>query len=441
MFLLLHVLVFLTQKINKMKKTLTFCALLAASLSFGKGQKKSVLFVGNSYTHSNDLPKMIADLALSAGDTLIFDTYAPGGFTLEQHSTDPLVLGMIDLGTWDYVVLQEQSQRPAFPIDDVEDGVFPYAKILSDHIRSKNPCGETIFFMTWGRKNGDADNCPFYPPICTFEGMNDKLRERYEIMADRNDAMLSPVGAIWKAVRTSNPSIELYVSDESHPSLTGTYLAACSFYTTIFQNDAFTTTFNPGIPIADANTIKTATKKVLLDSLSKWKIGENDPSANFNFAVTTGTKTANFTNTSIAATSYYWDFGDAANSTASAPSHTYTSNGNYTVRLIAKICNRTDTMRKVVNIGPTAIEEKLSGNHLFRAYPNPFSQYLSLDLTSLNTEAAIKVYNYLGVVVYQQQAISSINTIDLNSLPKGTYIVKVCSKDEVMWMQKIVKQD
>ncbi|MFA6152024.1 MAG: PKD domain-containing protein [Chitinophagaceae bacterium] len=424
-----------------MKKTLTLYAVLMATLCFGKGQKKSVLFIGNSYTYTNDLPKMLADLALSAGDTVIFDSYSPGGFTFEQHSTDPTTLGKIDMGTWDYVVLQEQSQRPAFPIAQVESEVFPYAKILNDRVRAKNPCGETIFYMTWGRKNGDADNCPFYPPICTFSGMNDELRARYEIMADRNDAMLSPVGAIWKSVRTANPALELYVPDESHPSVAGTYIAACSFYTTIFQNDASTTTFNPGLAAADANSIKSATKKILFDSLSKWKIGENDPTANFNFTVPTGSKTASFANTSIAATSYRWDFGDAGTSTSTTPSHTYAANGSYTVTLVAKFCNRTDTMRKVVNIGPTGIDENNTVKTNLQAYPNPFRHSMSLDLTSLKADAEIKVYNYMGVLVFQQKASPAIINADLSKLPAGNYILKVTSTEEVVLMQKIIKQD
>lgn len=49
--------------------------------------------------------------------------------------------------------------------------------------------------------------------------------------------------------------------------------------------------------------------------------------------------TVNFTNTTTAATSYAWDFGDGATSTATNPSHTYTAAGTYTVKLVA--CNTT----------------------------------------------------------------------------------------------------
>lgn len=44
--------------------------------------------------------------------------------------------------------------------------------------------------------------------------------------------------------------------------------------------------------------------------------------------------TVNFTNTSLGATAAAWDFGDGTTSTQLNPSHTYTSMGTYTVRLI-----------------------------------------------------------------------------------------------------------
>ena len=55
---------------------------LKAQLSF------KVLFLGNSYTDVNDLPQIIHDVALSAGDTLVFDSYTPGGYQLVDHSLD-----------------------------------------------------------------------------------------------------------------------------------------------------------------------------------------------------------------------------------------------------------------------------------------------------------------------------------------------------------------
>ncbi|MEZ5017655.1 MAG: PKD domain-containing protein [Flavipsychrobacter sp.] len=61
-----------------------------------------------------------------------------------------------------------------------------------------------------------------------------------------------------------------------------------------------------------------------------------------------------FTNTSTGASSYYWDFGDGSNSTATSPSHTFTSAGSYTVKLVAinaNGCNDTSIKSSVVNVG------------------------------------------------------------------------------------------
>lgn len=57
--------------------------------------------------------------------------------------------------------------------------------------------------------------------------------------------------------------------------------------------------------------------------------------------------TVNFTNTSAGAATYEWIFGDGGTSTDAAPSHTYTTPGNYTVTLISTNANGcTDTLVK-----------------------------------------------------------------------------------------------
>ena len=210
---------------------------------------------------------MVADVALSVGDTLIFDSNTPGGYTLEAHSTNITSLNKIKAGNWDYVVLQEQSQRPSLPIEEVMADVFPYAHILDSIINATNSCGETVFYMTWGRKNGDASNCNIWPPVCTYQGMDSLLNLRYRMLADSNDAILSPVGAVWHYIRDQYPTIELYQQDESHPSVAGSYAAACSFYSALFRKDPIQVTFNPSLPLTDAANIRTAAKLIVYDSL------------------------------------------------------------------------------------------------------------------------------------------------------------------------------
>jgi hypothetical protein len=243
--------------------------------------KKKVLFIGNSYT--NPLPPIIEKIALSNGDTLIFDQSTPGGSSLYGHWNNAKTREKIMQGNWDYVTLQDQSQRLALTDEYVETNVFPYALKLVNLIRFHNPYAQIMFYRTWGRKNGDIvdspyfpPNCPWWPPVCTYEGMDSLLHLRYMLLADQNNAEVSPVGTVWKYIRCNYPNFELYTSDESHPSKNGKYLAAVCFYTAIFRKNPMKITYNYSLTTSEATIIKEAVKLLVYDSLSIWHIGKYD---------------------------------------------------------------------------------------------------------------------------------------------------------------------
>lgn len=269
-----------------MKKIIPILWFLIVSKNLAFCQTKNVLFIGNSYTSVNNLPQLFADVAMSAGDTVFFDSNIPGGYTLQGHSVNATSLAKIALGNWDYVVLQEQSQLPSFPNNQVATDVFPYAKLLDSIINVENVCSETVFYMTWGRKNGDASNCISWPPVCTYVGMDSLLNLRYKMMADSNNAILSPVGAVWKYLRQNFPLIDLYQTDESHPSLAGSYAAACCFYAALFRKDPTFITFNSTLSVSDAITIRNAAKLIVFDNLLSWHIGQFDSLINLNCLAT-----------------------------------------------------------------------------------------------------------------------------------------------------------
>ncbi|MBE37123.1 MAG: hypothetical protein CMP50_00390 [Flavobacteriales bacterium] len=244
----------------------------------------NVLFIGNSYTSANNLPNIVADIANSAGDFLYTESNTIGGATLQSHFNNTNSNNLIMSGNWDYVVLQEQSQYPSFPMWQVEQDVFPYASGLNELILEYNDCAKTVFFMTWGRENGDQINCENWPPVCTYEGMDDLLQERYIMMGNDNNAAISPVGAVWRYIRETNDdgkyNIDLYNSDGSHPSSIGSYVAGVCFYTTLFQKDPTEIPWNGNeqwnISSTDAEFIKEVVKLVVYDNLDNWNISSND---------------------------------------------------------------------------------------------------------------------------------------------------------------------
>ncbi len=396
--------------------TAIFAGILCLIAPYIQAQgEKNVLFLGNSYTTVNNLPGLVEDVALSAGDTITWNSNTPGGFTYQGHSGDNTSLNLIAAGSWDFVVLQEQSQLPSFPMSQVQNQVFPYARILDSLINLHNPCAETIFYMTWGRKNGDASNCANWPPVCTYTGMDSLLRLRYMMMAQDNKAIVSPVGALWRYLRNNFPAIELYEPDESHPSAAGSYAAACSFYSVIFRKDPTLITYNGSLSPSDASVIRNAAKAVVYDSLSYWFVGTYNPVAAFSFLVQGDSVV--FTNLSAYATQYSWDFGDGQTSTLQHPVHHYNQNNTYTVSLTAIHCNESDSTSatvQVISIGLPRHQQSPAP----LVYPNPAQDHCTISIPYIEARLFNAAGQYL-LTCYDNEPVK------LTSLKPGTYFLQI----------------
>src|SRR5262249_40662188 len=122
---------------------------LAVPTRAGDGSKPiRILFIGNSYTYVNDLPKMLAALAKAGNQRpVVHDRETPGGCTLEKHWKDGKAVKKITSAQWDYVVLQEQSQRP---LTD-RARMFEYAVKLDGEIKKQR--ARTLLYQTWARQN------------------------------------------------------------------------------------------------------------------------------------------------------------------------------------------------------------------------------------------------------------------------------------------------
>lgn len=336
-------------------RALTFALLVCLLPATSRAQTR-VLFIGNSYTYTNDLPGMFDALATSLGEDVETAMSAPGGYTFNLHTQNTTTLNYLAQGDWDYVVLQEQSQLPSFPLAQVESECFPYAAQLVDLARQANPCVEPVFLMTWGRELGDDQNCASWPPVCTYEGMQALLRERYVRMANDNSASCAPAGAVWREQRAQFPAIGLY-TDGSHPNALGSYIAASSLYSTIFKRSCETASYAPaGVTPAQGAIVRALASAIVLDSASIWNIGANEPVADADWTLLGGTS-IQFSDNSVGAGSWAWDFGDGSFSIDPDPLHTFADADSYNVTLvITDVCGRTDTATLVVNL-TTSVSE------------------------------------------------------------------------------------
>lgn len=395
-----------------------------------------VLFIGNSYTNYNNLPELIKQMAVQSGDTLEYTAHTPGGNTLQQHAANSTVQNYIQAGNWDYVVLQEQSQLPSFGDAQVASQVYPYATALCNTIRQYNPCAQIVFYMTWGRKNGDASNCQYLPDVCTYKGMDSLLQLRYRIMAQDNKTLISPVAKVWRKIINEQAQLNLYVADESHPSNLGSYAAACTFYTLLFEKDPTQNSYHFNLNSATAQIIQAAAKAVVYDSLNVFQqYSENLLKPQFTYQIT-GNQ-VQFTNTSNGADSYIWNFGDGTSSIVENPSHIYNWDGNYWVELFAKddTCQLQSVLKKEIQIHTTQIQEYASTPILI--FPNPSADYIQFQ--NSDKIESIQIYNTVGQIVYTKQTTPN-STIDIRQWPQGIYIVECKMQGDKLASLKLIKQ-
>lgn len=319
-----------------MKNPILFLFLVIGINASGQSLTRKVLFLGNSYTYVNDLPQIITVLAASTGDVLEYDSNLIGGYSLEEHAGNAVSRNKILSKDWDYIVLQEQSQRPSFvnPI-----GFMQGFSSLKNFIKANKPCTQITSFMTWGHQNGDAQNCPANPNVCTYQGMQTLITERYMSISSLYESEITPVGVVWKYIRDNHPSINLYQADGSHPSLAGSYLAACCLYTSIFRKDPMLISNNYGLDSNTASIIRSVTKSLIYDQMLDWYIGKYVPASYFNYAVGNGFNEVVLNSSgSVFYDSLAWDFGDGTTSAAINPTHNYTTNGTYTIQLTTYKC-------------------------------------------------------------------------------------------------------
>ena len=250
-------------KFIKMKTKLTLVLtfiLLFFKTSFSQKDEINVLFLGNSYVFVNNLPEIISEMTEGTSKSIKYESVTPGGHTLFQHVVNQNSLSLIRKGSWDYVVLQEQSQLPS--IDYYRHNAMrPAYQSLYDSIMLYNPEATVVGYMTWGRRFG-GQQCENYgeglycsADFVDFNHMQDTMSIAYRENAYTTDSYVAPVGDAWKAAFDSIPELVLHSSDDSHPNYDGSYLAACVFYSVFWKESPVGTYHSEDIDDEKANKL------------------------------------------------------------------------------------------------------------------------------------------------------------------------------------------
>jgi len=225
-----------------------------------------VLFIGNSLTYFYDMPSMFFELSKAAGQYILVDQSTAGGTTLADHSGSSYTLSKIYELKWDYVVLQGSSYWVAFP--DQHSVILPYIRELHDTIKESCPETQVIFFMDWAMKNGVTWGDTTY----TYTEFQKMIYDGTLILADSLNMIVAPIGWAWNTVVHERPEIELFEPDFGHPSLKGSYLQACVYFSTIFQDSLAENPYIRSLSEDEAFYFQDVATSTVLDSLELWNI-------------------------------------------------------------------------------------------------------------------------------------------------------------------------
>lgn len=221
-------------------------------------QIKSILFVGNSYTYYNDMPKMVGELLASdAGNPVHYtvDAATIGGKTLEVLWADRQIQQKFASRKWDDVVLQEQSEWALFPaqVEKTAVSVATWTKAI------RMFGGKPFIYGTWARQPGSYwyTESQYAPASHDPKYMLGQLDANGTQLAQQSGAGFVAVGDAFAAALKQDPQAPLYASDSSHPSPAGSYLAALMFYQAISGRSASNTSYvPPGVTAVTAESFR-----------------------------------------------------------------------------------------------------------------------------------------------------------------------------------------
>jgi len=176
-----------------------------------------VLFVGNSLTYTNDLPRVVAALARSGHTTIEVGMIAMPNASIEDHWNDGRARKAIASKRWDVVVMQQgPSSLPSSRANLVE-----WSRKLADDARAAG--ARCSLFSVW--------------PDSSRRAYLDDVIESYRVAAVASGCTLLPASSAWKEAWKRSGRLSLWGADGFHPSEEGSYLAALTIWAVLTGED------------------------------------------------------------------------------------------------------------------------------------------------------------------------------------------------------------
>lgn len=190
-----------------------------------------VLFVGNSHTFVHDVPGTVQRFGAAAETPIWVEQHVVGGASLQQHWQNRDVHRRIADGRWDYVVLQEQSLRPAFDQRGYVEDVGRFSGLIRRH------GAEPVVYATWPRARGNQ----FYRESSRYDtqdGLRTALDRAFRKAQTTYTMRIAPVSSAWKVYENGASDAALTAADGNHATHAGAYLAAAVIFQALTGQEA-----------------------------------------------------------------------------------------------------------------------------------------------------------------------------------------------------------
>lgn len=225
-----------------------------------------VLCLGNSFTYYHDSDVMLQDIAASQGVRMQIGKFLKGGQTFGQHLKLTESQKAINVGNYDFALLQDQSVNPAkLMLEDKKEVLDDFLELKGRIVR-KSPDCRVILEHTWSYPGKQAGG------IGTQELLDKNLRKGARKMAKKGHCWYSPIGEAFNIVYKDRPDIRLLGPDDKHQSPEGSYLKSCVNYLVITGKRFSGPVADGGISPETATYLRSVAEKTVLGKEGRYRI-------------------------------------------------------------------------------------------------------------------------------------------------------------------------
>jgi len=230
----------------------------------------TVLFIGSSYLEFNDVPQRFKELSRKAGHDVFVKGYTFLGQPLSFFAASSGAATIIRERDWDFVILQGGAQNVAYPRLSAHPA-YPALRELHRKATEDSPGTRVVYMMPWAYEDGMlwAEG-----HTETYEEMQLDIRENVLDWSDELGLAVAPVGmAFYQVLTTWNQGLHfLHDSDWNHASQAGSYLAAATFFSTIFVESCSDVDYDWKVEKGLAKELRDVASSTVLGELGLWNI-------------------------------------------------------------------------------------------------------------------------------------------------------------------------